>query len=162
MSDAHGQIRNSGEQTREVGPASQEERHAQERLGPGSAEPETGGCDRPGRSAPRGRQGPHEKERLTARVASPARHALSMSEPKHSWRTMSLASVLLVCVAACATSSSSHIATTSAAAGPPVASAGVPNLYDAQRQVEQYIVSGRYEADVANVVAGARAWLEER
>src|SRR5262249_8922399 len=126
MSDAHGQIRKSGEQTREVGPASQEERHAQERLGPESPEPETGDCDRPERSAQRGRQGPDEKERLTSSVASPPSYACSMNEPKHSLRTMSLASVLLVCVAACATSSSSHIATTSAATAPPASAAAVP------------------------------------
>jgi predicted secreted acid phosphatase len=39
---------------------------------------------------------------------------------------------------------------------------GVPNLYDAQRQVDQYIQSGRYDEDVAKVVADARGWLEER
>jgi acid phosphatase len=41
-------------------------------------------------------------------------------------------------------------------------SASVPNLYDAQRQVEEYIGSGRYDEDVARVVAEARAWLESR
>jgi acid phosphatase len=40
--------------------------------------------------------------------------------------------------------------------------AGVPNLYEAQRQVDEYIRSGRYNADVAKVVADARGWLEER
>jgi acid phosphatase len=38
----------------------------------------------------------------------------------------------------------------------------VPNLYDAQRQVEDYIGSGRYDADVASVIAEAREWLETR
>ncbi|MFL5517317.1 MAG: acid phosphatase, partial [Gemmatimonadales bacterium] len=42
------------------------------------------------------------------------------------------------------------------------APAGVPNLYDAQREVDQYIRSGRYDQDFANVVAQARAWLEKR
>ncbi len=40
--------------------------------------------------------------------------------------------------------------------------AGVPNLYEAQRLVDEYIRGGRYEEDVAKVVAEARAWLEER
>src|SRR6516164_7419213 len=35
-------------------------------------------------------------------------------------------------------------------------------LYEAQRQVEEYIRSGRYDADVAEVVEQARRWLEER
>jgi acid phosphatase len=38
----------------------------------------------------------------------------------------------------------------------------VPTIYDAQRAVEQYIGGGKYDADVASVVAGARTWLEER
>src|SRR5262245_7772198 len=38
----------------------------------------------------------------------------------------------------------------------------VPNLFDAVRQVELYIDSGRYRADVAAVVAEAEAYLEER
>lgn len=40
--------------------------------------------------------------------------------------------------------------------------AGVPNLYAAQQQVEEYIRSGRYDEDFAKVTAAARAWLEER
>jgi predicted secreted acid phosphatase len=68
---------------------------------------------------------------------------------------------VLVCAVACATSSSSHITTSPAASGAAVAAA-VPNVYDTQRLVERYIADGRYDADVATVVAGARAWLEER
>jgi len=45
----------------------------------------------------------------------------------------------------------------SARSTPPVA-----NLFDAQRQVEQYITSGRYEADFAKVVAQAQAYVEQR
>jgi len=41
-------------------------------------------------------------------------------------------------------------------------SSSVANLFDAQRQVEQYIASGRYEADFAKVVAQAQAYLEQR
>ena len=40
--------------------------------------------------------------------------------------------------------------------------APVANLFDAQRQVEQYIASGRYDADFAKVVAQAQAYLERR
>jgi predicted secreted acid phosphatase len=38
----------------------------------------------------------------------------------------------------------------------------VPNIYDAQRQVEKYIDSGSYDRDVAKVVTAARAWLKKR
>ena len=40
--------------------------------------------------------------------------------------------------------------------------APVPTLYDTQRQIAEYIDSGRYEADLARVVDGAVVWLEER
>ena len=46
-----------------------------------------------------------------------------------------------------------------AARGP---AAGVPRLYEAQRQVDQYIQSGRYDRDFETVVGQARAWLERR
>jgi hypothetical protein len=74
-----------------------------------------------------------------------------MSERKHSMRTMSPVSGVLACAVACATSPSSHITTAPAAAEASRVAAGVPNLYDAQRQVEQYIASGRYEEDVASM-----------
>ena len=38
----------------------------------------------------------------------------------------------------------------------------VPNIYEAQQQVEKYVASGRYDRDVAKVVAAARVWLEKR
>jgi acid phosphatase len=38
----------------------------------------------------------------------------------------------------------------------------VPTLYEAQRQVEDYISSGNYDRDFAKVVDSARAWLEQR
>jgi acid phosphatase len=40
--------------------------------------------------------------------------------------------------------------------------ADVPNLYEVQQRVEDYIRSGRYDADVARVDAEATAWLEQR
>jgi acid phosphatase len=41
-------------------------------------------------------------------------------------------------------------------------SAAVANLFDAQRQVERYIVSGQYEADFARVAREAQAYVERR
>ena len=38
----------------------------------------------------------------------------------------------------------------------------VPSIYDTQRKVETYVDSGRYDRDVAKVVAAARAWLDKR
>jgi acid phosphatase len=38
----------------------------------------------------------------------------------------------------------------------------IPNLAEARRQVDEYISSGRYDRDVAQVVAVARVWLEKR
>jgi len=43
-----------------------------------------------------------------------------------------------------------------------VAEPAVPALYDTQRRITEYIDSGRYDADFAQVVAEATAWLEER
>jgi predicted secreted acid phosphatase len=45
-------------------------------------------------------------------------------------------------------------------AGGPAAS--VPSLVDAKRQVTEYVASGRYDADIAAVVARARTYLTER
>jgi acid phosphatase len=75
---------------------------------------------------------------------------------------MSLVTGVLTCTVACSPSSSSQVTTPPAAIDTTVTAAGVPNIYDAQRLIDQYIVSGRYDEDVANVVAGARAWLDER
>jgi len=41
-------------------------------------------------------------------------------------------------------------------------SPALANLFDVQRQVEQYIASGRYEADFAKVAAEAQAYVEQR
>ena len=69
----------------------------------------------------------------------------------------------IVGVVAC-TSGQRLIAATPPSAPPQTAtvSADVPNLYEAQRQVDEYIRSGRYDKDVAKVIVAARAWLEER
>jgi acid phosphatase len=53
----------------------------------------------------------------------------------------------------------------SSAAAASAASGGagaVPNLYEVQQQVEEYIRSGRYDADVARVATEATAFLEQR
>ncbi len=38
----------------------------------------------------------------------------------------------------------------------------IPTFYETQRQISEYIDSGRYDAEFAKVVAAASAWLEER
>jgi acid phosphatase len=85
-----------------------------------------------------------------------------MSERKYGLRTMSLLSGVLTCAVACATSGPPRVTTTPVAPQPTGVLAGVPNLYDAQRLVEEYIRGGRYDEDVAKVVADARAWLEQQ
>ena len=69
----------------------------------------------------------------------------------------------IVGIAAC-TSGQRSVAATPPAAPSQTAtvSTDVPNLYEAQRQVDEYIRSGRYDKDVAKVIVAARAWLEER
>jgi hypothetical protein len=66
----------------------------------------------------------------------------------------------IVGIVACASAQGSIAAT------PPSAplqtarvAADVPNLYEAQRQADEYIRSGRYDKDVAKVIVAARAWL---
>src|SRR5499427_3854207 len=81
-----------------------------------------------------------------------------MTRQLRSLLTTSLAAVVVGCALGCATTSSQVANTSSAAAG----GAAVPNLYDAQRLVEQYIVGGRYDEDFAKVVNSAEAWLEAR
>jgi acid phosphatase len=41
-------------------------------------------------------------------------------------------------------------------------SPSVPNIYEARRQVEEYVDSGGYERDVSKVCAAARVWLDKR
>jgi acid phosphatase len=48
----------------------------------------------------------------------------------------------------------------SAGAPPPVAA--VPSLVEAKRQVAEYVASGRYDADIADVVAQAKSYLTTR
>ena len=69
----------------------------------------------------------------------------------------------IVGILAC-TSGQRSLAATPPAALPQTATvaADVPNLYEDQRQVDEYIRSGRYDKDVAKVIVAARAWLEER
>ena len=75
-------------------------------------------------------------------------------------RVRTAAIVALVAISVGASCLSSGLLTSAqgqTARGPRVA-----NIYDAQKQVEQYVDSGRYEHDVAKVVAKARAWLDKR
>jgi acid phosphatase len=74
----------------------------------------------------------------------------------------SLVTAFVGCAVACVSSSSSQVARTPAAPDRIAGAAGVPNLYDAQRLVEQYITGGRYDEDFAKVVTSAQAWLESR
>lgn len=70
---------------------------------------------------------------------------------------------MAVGIIACAGTPPSGVTPSASAPRPAVsAPSGVSNLYDAQRQVDEYIRSGRYDQDFAKVVAGASAWLEER
>ena len=87
---------------------------------------------------------------------------IAMTERKHSVRTVWLLSGVIAGTVACATSSISGVTTAPAAIQATGTATGVPNLYDAQRLVADYISGGRYEQDVAKVAADARAWLEER
>jgi hypothetical protein len=41
----------------------------------------------------------------------------------------------------------------------PLQAASIPNLHEAQQQVDEYIRSGRYDKEVAKVLAAAGAWL---
>jgi acid phosphatase len=66
-------------------------------------------------------------------------------------------------VVACAGTSSSGVTPSPSAPRPAVsAPSTVPNLYEVERAVDEYIRSGRYDQDVAKVVVQASAWLEQR
>ena len=81
---------------------------------------------------------------------------MSAAEPLRSTRAARLAilAVSIAAAVACRTPGALSVP-----ASPP---APVPTLYDTQRAITEYIDSGRYDADFADVVAGAQAWLEKR
>ena len=54
------------------------------------------------------------------------------------------------------------IATATVACAARSSSPHVVNLFDAQREVERYILDGRYDADFRKVVAQAQAYMERR
>jgi hypothetical protein len=85
-----------------------------------------------------------------------------MSQRKYSLQAWWLFAVVIVSALLHATSPVSHSTAASDLRQATSAAAGVPNVYDTQRLVDEYIRGGRYDDDVARVVAGARAWLEER
>lgn len=62
--------------------------------------------------------------------------------------------------AALLTAGCAHAPTSSGS--PTTSTAVVPNLFDTQQAIAEYIDSGRYQADFAAVVAEARGWLEQR
>ena len=70
-----------------------------------------------------------------------------------SHRTLSIVAAAVVLTAACTHPQARQVT----ASNEPV-----PRLFDVQRQVEDYIASGRYESDVAAVAARAEQWLVER
>jgi predicted secreted acid phosphatase len=77
--------------------------------------------------------------------------------------TLYLAAGLAAISIACGTAPPPQPASSPSAAPPRVtAPTGVVPLYEAQRQVDEYIRSGQYDRDFADVVAEARKWLEER
>jgi acid phosphatase len=74
-----------------------------------------------------------------------------------------LAAGLSVTIVACATAPPPTVTSSpSAAQQTDSVRTRVLPLYEAQRQVDEYIRSGQYERDFADVVAAAQAWLEER
>ncbi|HSJ76453.1 MAG TPA: HAD family acid phosphatase, partial [Gemmatimonadales bacterium] len=77
-----------------------------------------------------------------------------------SWFVTLRATALAALALACAGTATHEGA--SAGVAPATASSDVPRLYEAQRQVEEYISSGRYDRDFSAVVARAQQWLEQR
>jgi len=69
---------------------------------------------------------------------------------------------LLALIITCVSISLSSLGSLASVEGQTPRSARVPNIYDAQRQVEKYIDSGGYDRDVSKVVTAARAWLNKR
>ena len=69
---------------------------------------------------------------------------------------------LLALIITCVSISFSSLGTLASVEGQTPCSARVPNIYDAQRQVEKYIDSGGYDRDVTKVVTAARVWLNKR
>jgi len=78
-------------------------------------------------------------------------------------RALAMLASLVVLASFCAGCASSG-RTAGAASQPsaPAAAAPVPNLFDTQRDIEQYIASGRYDADVAQVAQQAQTYVEQR
>ncbi len=74
--------------------------------------------------------------------------------------TLSRQTILLLAAAALLVAGCAHApATPTPHEAPPAA---VPNLFDTQRAIDEYVDSGRYQSDVAAMVSEARSWLEQR
>ncbi|HEV7747585.1 MAG TPA: HAD family acid phosphatase [Pyrinomonadaceae bacterium] len=59
-------------------------------------------------------------------------------------------------------SAGADVVTLSLVQGQTHRSSKVPNLYEARRQVEEYVDSGRYDRDIEKVIVSARVWLDKR
>jgi HAD superfamily, subfamily IIIB (Acid phosphatase) len=79
-----------------------------------------------------------------------------------SWLVTLRVPALAALALACAGTATQGGAPAPAPAAVAPASSDVPRLYEAQRQVEEYISSGRYDRDFSAVVARAQEWLEQR
>ena len=79
-------------------------------------------------------------------------------DSSHSRPRTSIALLLVACVSI----SFASFATLTSAQNQTTRGPRVPSIYDTQRQVEKYVDSGRYDRDVAKIVAAARNWLDKR
>lgn len=87
----------------------------------------------------------------------------SLAREKSRFATLCFAAGLTATIVACATTPPPQRASSASAAPQTVSShAQILPLYEAQRQVDDYIRNGQYDKDFAGVVAEARSWLEER
>lgn len=78
------------------------------------------------------------------------------------WRVVCVLAGLIVIVMTCLALAESAFATLRSVPPQKTSSSRAPNLPEARRQVEEYIDSGRYDHDVARVVASAQDWLDKR
>ena len=70
--------------------------------------------------------------------------------------------LVVACLFAIVATSDNWIALNASAAMQRTHERPIPNLAETRKQVDEYIDSGRYDRDVAQVVAAARVWLEKR
>jgi predicted secreted acid phosphatase len=90
---------------------------------------------------------------------SELRQVQNTSEPKRSGSARWPALALLLTLGPLSSCSQAPVVEAQTASS---AASTVPALYETQAAIDAYVSSGRYAADVAAVVAQARAWLEQR